>query len=139
MKLKLISDGTNKGTKLIDEETGEMVHGISKISFKADVNDATTKVNVEFFNIPVDITSKAKIELFECIEPNYDIKRIKTFDRKVKIVSELHKNMALTGYAKISDADTGDIVSAVQKVEWEATPKKIGAKVKKIKFDKKDW
>ena len=57
MKLKIISDGTNTGTKLIDEDTGETISGISSLTWEASANEALTKITVELFNIPVEIVS----------------------------------------------------------------------------------
>lgn len=65
MKLKIISDGTNTGTHLIDIETGERVQQISKISWKADVKELITTASIELTNIPVEIVSSAQISLFD--------------------------------------------------------------------------
>lgn len=82
MKLKLISDGTNTGTKLIDEDTGEMVHGISKLTWEANSNDMITKTTVEFFNIPVELDVKADVELLELQAPDYIATHTKSFSKK---------------------------------------------------------
>lgn len=68
MKLKLVSDGTKTGTKLIDEDTGEMVHGVSRVSWEADAKEHITKTTVEFFNIPVEIVAKAMVHLQEYVQ-----------------------------------------------------------------------
>ena len=81
MKLKIISDGTNTGTKLIDEDTGEMIHGISKLTWEVNVENFTTKVGVEFFNIPVEFVSKADVELHEWDSKTGEFPHTKTFEK----------------------------------------------------------
>jgi hypothetical protein len=139
MKLKIISDGTNAGTKLIDEDSGEMIHLIQKLTWECNAKDHSTKVNIELLNIPVEIVSKAEVDLLEFKKENSYQKPIHTkfLKRKIKIVSEDGKGYS--SFVKIFDAETNEPVSAVQEVKWKATPKGSKAKVKKIKFDKKDW
>lgn len=141
MKLKIISDGTNKGTKLIDEDTGEVVHLIQKLSLEIDANEPCTKVTIELLDVPVEITSKAKVDLFELgKENNYTIPTYsKSFEKEIKIVSESPRKVGLVPFTKIYDVETNEQVGAIQKIEWEATPSQIKTKVKKIKFDNKDW
>lgn len=141
MKLKLISDGTNTGTKLIDEDTGEMIHGISKLSWEADINNiAVTKTTVEFFNVPVEIVSPVKVDLLDYNSDYTELKVSKSFDKKVKITSENRDGKTIPATCvKIHDADTGEIVGAVQKIKWEATPEDRKAEAIRIRFDNKDW
>lgn len=140
MKLKIISDGTNAGTKLIDEDTGETIGGISSLIWEASAEKALTKVTVELFNIPVEITSKAEVDLYECKAPNWGMEFSKSFEKNVKLVSNLSSSKAvLNTDTKVMDADTGEVVGAIQEVKWEATPQGIVAKVKRLKFDNKDW
>jgi hypothetical protein len=140
MKLKIISDGTNGGTKLIDEDTGETVHGIGKLTWEASATEVLTKATVEFFNIPVEIVSKAEVDLYECKSPNWGMEFSKSFEKNVKLESKLAGSKAvLNTDTKITDADTNELVGAVQEVKWEATPEGIKTKVKRLKFDNKDW
>lgn len=134
MKLKIISDGTNAGTKLIDEDTGKMIHLIQKLSWEADAKEWATKVTVEFINIPVEIISKAEVELLDYNKETWELEPSKTFEKNVKIESEGQTNKTY-----IKNADTGEVVGAVQKIAWEATPEEIKTKVTRIKFDNKDW
>lgn len=138
MRLKIISDGTNAGTKLIDEDSGEMIHLIQKLTWEADAKEMMTKITVEFINIPVEIVSKAEVELLDYDEENWELKTSKTFEKEIKIVSE-RKGQAFTPHVKIFDAQTNQQVSAIQEVKWEANTQEVKAKVKRIKFDKKDW
>lgn len=140
MKLKIISDGTNVGTKLIDEETGQMVHGISKLTWEADANEILTKVSVEFFNIPVEIVSKADVELYELLPPDWTQLHTKSFEKTIKITSkDQNKKAVASQHVNVYDSETEQAVGAIQNIKWEATPEGCKAKVKKFKFDKKDW
>src|SRR5574338_1681284 len=136
MKLKIISDGTNNGTKLIDEETGQMVHGISKLTWEADAKKLVAKVTVELTNVPIEATCKADVKLFECQSPNWEMVHTKSFEKEIKIVTKDHNGRTvLTPHVKIFDAETNEPVGAVQKITWKATPKGSRAKIKKIKFE----
>lgn len=53
MKVKIISDGTPAGTRLINMETGEPIMGITKIVFSVD-KDNMAKVSVDFTGIPIE-------------------------------------------------------------------------------------
>lgn len=140
MKLKIVSDGTNTGTKLIDEETGEKVHGISKLTWEAGMQDPVTKVTVEFFNIPVEFISKAEVDLHEWDPATEEYSHTKSFEKNVKVISNPKDGPAVpVCNVRITDNDTNERVSAVQEIKWEATPDSIKAKVKRIYFDKKDW
>lgn len=140
MKLKLISDGTNIGTKLIDEDTGEQVHGISQITFEADVNETLAKVSIDFFNIPVEITTKTNVDLLAHVPPDYEVEHTKSFEKEVKIVSKENNNKPITpNSVRIMDAETNQPVGAVQHIKWTATPEGASATLKKIFFDKKEW
>lgn len=137
MKLKIVSDGTNAGTKLIDEDTGEMIHLIQKLTWEADVKNFSTKVTVELLNIPVEIVSKVDVELLDYNKETWTLETSKFFEKEVKIVTEGNKADCL--HVRIYDKQTNEPVGAVQKIKWTATPKKVRAKLKRIKFDNKDW
>lgn len=142
MKLKLISDGTNLGTKLIDEDTGESLKGISQIDFQASVADPVAEVTVKFFNIPVEIVSKANVDLLEYVKENdwRELVHTKSFEKEIKVTSQLAEHKAITAHSvKIVDNDSGTPVGAIQEIKWSATSAEIKAEIKKIKFDKKEW
>lgn len=142
MKLKIISDGTKTGTKLIDSETGQPVGGISQLTWEANSNDLLTKVTVELTNIPVEITSKAIVDLFEFNESNDYVEPIysKSFEKDVKITAESPEGRSvLTTNARVFDAETNEVVGAVQSVTWTAVPDHRVARIKRVKFDNRDW
>lgn len=61
MKLKIISDGTNSGTKLINQETGESVELVQEIQWFLDVNEVYSLATIKLAKIPVEIVSEATI------------------------------------------------------------------------------
>lgn len=135
MKLKIISDGTKTGTKLIDEDTNETLGLVQKLTWEAKSDGfPLTKVNIELLNVPVEIVTKAEVDLIELWPQK---KTVKSFEKEVKIVSE--PKTLTTSEVKITDNQTQEQVGSIQKIKWTATPKGSKAKIKKIKFDKKDW
>lgn len=135
MKLKIISDGTNAGTKLLDEDSGESIPLIQKLTWETDSSGfGLSKVTVELLNVPVEIVTKADVDLYE-IWPTEHLS--KSFEKEVKVVSEkLDIGAPVT---KIFDNQTQEQIGAVQEIKWEANLTDRKAKIKKIKFDKKDW
>lgn len=140
MKLKIISDGTNIGTRLVDEDSGEPIPLIQKLTWEASADGFNlTKVTVEILNIPVEITAKADVELMDYDQANWELKPTKSFEKEIKIISESPKGNGFAPITKICDAQTNEAVGAIQEVKWEAIPDGQKAKVKRIKFDNKDW
>lgn len=134
MKLKIISDGTNAGTKLIDQDTGESVPLIQKITWEVSADGfGLSKTTIELLNVPVEIVAKADVESHDPWPQHV----VKFFEREVKITSETQKGKAPD--TKIFDNQTQEQVSAIQEVKWEANLGDRKAKIKKIKFNKKDW
>lgn len=60
MILKLISDGTPNGTRVVDARTGEMVRFVQDITWNLGVNESLANVTIKLMNIPVEIISKSK-------------------------------------------------------------------------------
>lgn len=44
MKIKIVSDGTVKGTKLVDVETGKMLENVVSVTWAADLEDVAATV-----------------------------------------------------------------------------------------------
>lgn len=61
MKLKIISDGTTVGTKLINEETGEMVGLVQNIQWEVGVGDNFASATVRLIKVPVELNVDAEI------------------------------------------------------------------------------
>lgn len=55
MKLKIISDGTSFGTKLLNEDTGEPIGFVESIEWKINVGDTFATAVVKFVQVPVEI------------------------------------------------------------------------------------
>lgn len=57
MKLKLISDGFRReNIRLVNAETGELVHGVAKIEFMADAqSDISTMYKIHLYDVDVDL------------------------------------------------------------------------------------
>jgi len=138
MKLKIISDGTNAGTKLINEDTGESVEFVQKISWEVSAKDFTCKAIVDFINIPVEITSKTEVQLHSWDPKTRVISHSKTFEKEIKILGE-RKGKAFSPFVTIRDVETNELVGAIQELKWEATPDGTKAIIKKLKFGKSDW
>lgn len=131
MKLKIISDGTPSGTKLINEDTGEMIHLVQKLTWEAKAdNFPLTKVTIELLNVPVEITTKTNVTL---VEHNCGFK---LFEKDIKIISE--PQTLASSNVKIYDAETNQPVGAVQDIVWEANTSEINSNLTKVKFGK-DW
>jgi hypothetical protein len=137
MKLKIVSDGTNSGTRLIDEDTGEMVHKIQKLTWSTDVENWIATTTIELVDVPVEIVSTAEIEIWDYYRNEdgtyVDLAPRQTISKEVKIVSG-----GMTALTTITDNQTKEPVSAVQAVKWEADPTGSFCKMKKICFGKEE-
>ena len=138
--MKIISDGTKIGTRLVDD-TGNPIGLIQKLTWECNAADVLTKITLELVNIPVEITTKADINLIEYLDQGagYEPVHTKTFEKEIKITSENQSNNTFAQLVKIVDAATNEQVGAIQEVKWEATPEGSKATVKRVKFDNKDW
>lgn len=63
MKLKIISDGTHRGTKVVNSETGEMVHGVVAVSWKFDLGHMSPTVTLELSGdaVLVELEGEARV------------------------------------------------------------------------------
>ena len=57
-KLKIISDGTATGTKLIDSETGKAVPFVESISWTVDAGSAFATCTVKLVNVAIEAPSQ---------------------------------------------------------------------------------
>ena len=53
MKFKITSDGTSTGTKLVNSSTGEVVSGVTKLVWQADVN-GNVSCTVNLIGVEID-------------------------------------------------------------------------------------
>ena len=85
--LKIISDGTAAGTRLIDEDSGEMIHLVQSIFWKATSDDFLTKTSIKILNVPVEIITKATILLKKFSEESGDFEDAGQIEKLIRIVS----------------------------------------------------
>lgn len=62
LKIKIVSDGTNSGTKVVDATTGVVLGGIQCLSWKIDVNMLHAEAVIRMVDVPVDIIADAAVE-----------------------------------------------------------------------------
>lgn len=60
LKLKIISDGTGRGTKIIDEATGRRLFGVRSFKYEICGPGEIVNATLELFN--VDLEGKLKIQ-----------------------------------------------------------------------------
>jgi len=60
MKIKLISDGTPKGTRVLNAETGEPIQGVRRAAWAVEI-DQPAVVTLDFVLAEVDLTGDAAI------------------------------------------------------------------------------
>ena len=60
MKIKIISDGTSHGTKVINADTEEMVEGVVAVEWKVRADEDFATAHIEFENIPVELEAEFK-------------------------------------------------------------------------------
>jgi hypothetical protein len=56
MKLKVISDGTKLGTRVVNAETGELVKGVFGVQWEHKVHDLPTVI-LKIRSVPVEVTA----------------------------------------------------------------------------------
>ncbi len=59
IKLKIISDGTPSGTKVIDAVTGENLDGVKAVSWRIGVDRALAECNLELCHVPAEVVGYA--------------------------------------------------------------------------------
>lgn len=55
MKIKIISDGTNFGTKIINKETGEIIGRVQNITWSISAADVLAKATIEILNPEIEL------------------------------------------------------------------------------------
>lgn len=134
MKLKIISDGTFKGTKLINAITGEIVNQVIEITYEADVKCFPECVaTIKLANIEVDITSSSYVELYRVNNgPNYEFVFDSNMTKDTSIIGDYGSDI------KIIDTATGKQLGCVQKYTWnvDAITYKCSSMIKQFLLDK---
>lgn len=60
MRLKIISDGTAHGTKIVDEKTGEAIENALMVSWSISTEEAQSVVMLELQGVSCDIVTEAR-------------------------------------------------------------------------------
>lgn len=61
MKVKIISDGTVHGTKVVDEKTGEMLQNVVDIIWSAGMPYAEARAVVTLLRVPVELKTDVSL------------------------------------------------------------------------------
>jgi hypothetical protein len=61
MRIKIVSDGTSQGTKVIDEATGEALHYVSRIEWELIAGAHIATAHITVLGVPVEITTEATV------------------------------------------------------------------------------
>lgn len=59
MKVKIVSDGTPKGTKVVDIETGEVIENITRIFWEVSL-DSLAKAHIEIADCEIEVEAEGK-------------------------------------------------------------------------------
>ena len=137
VNLKIISDGTTTGTKLIDENSGEMVHLVQRISWKATSDAFLTKTFIEVLNVPVEIVAKATVFLKKFNESG-DLEDAGQVEKLIKIVSSSESSYgARMQKVLIYDAETSAVFAGVSEATVEIDTDGIQVRLTQVMmFDK---
>lgn len=57
MKIKIVSDGTVRGTKVVNADTGDWIEGITAIEWRVEAGARTARANIEMMKIPVEMAA----------------------------------------------------------------------------------
>ncbi len=60
MKLKIISEGTGRNTKIVSVETGEVIEGVTEVTWHCRY-DSLADVTMKFINIPVEVMGELDV------------------------------------------------------------------------------
>ena len=61
MKLKIVSDGTRAGTKVVDADTGEVLEGVHMLSWGFSAGDQMADAMIAVEGVQVDIESTVDV------------------------------------------------------------------------------
>lgn len=62
MILKIISDGTAKGTRVVDAASGESVDGVVAITWVINARDGLAACSLTLFNTPIEVVADPTVE-----------------------------------------------------------------------------
>ena len=82
IQLKIISDGTAGGTRVVDADTGRIISRVISATWTADLRENTiSRATLELINIPVELVASERTEVEEAKDNRIpDDKRFKKID-----------------------------------------------------------
>lgn len=139
MKPKIISDGVGL-PKLIDEDSGEMIHLIQKITWRVSTEDIfLSRTNIEIINVPIEITTKATIYLQRLSETG-KFEDAEKIEKRIRIVSSTitpEKPGRIQDIC-IYDVETNEPMPGVLEAKFEIdTSNEVIATLKQFQLGKK--
>ena len=87
MKIKIISDGTSKDTKIVNAITGELIDGITEIIWRVKVG-GIAKVNLKMLHIPIELVGERQPRFYDITAIGDTWRRFRLFEKKNKITIE---------------------------------------------------
>ena len=62
MRIKIVSDGTVHGTKIVNEDTGELLSGVQQVHWKVQAGDSVfAEATIHVINVPVEMSVDAEV------------------------------------------------------------------------------
>jgi len=55
MRIKIVSNGTSQGTKVVNAETNEVIEGIQEIDWNVGIYHPMAVARLKFIKVPVEI------------------------------------------------------------------------------------
>lgn len=112
MELKIISDGTTVGTKLVDAATGEKIQYVQSIEWEIDAKTLIAYATIKLAKVPIETTLLSNINEFKLDPPTYtNLNKVANSNENVKISSDGTN-------AKII-SDNGKQLAGVQNVNFK--------------------
>lgn len=65
MRVKITSDGTAFGTRVVDAESGEPIERVTSVSWSVDMERMVASANVTFVGVPVEIKGELEETFME--------------------------------------------------------------------------
>jgi hypothetical protein len=74
MQIKIISDGTPRGTKVVNSETGESINFVTRIRFELNCNERVARVELELVNVPVELSGTVDLTREQIVQLEKDLR-----------------------------------------------------------------
>lgn len=134
MNLKLVSNGTPEGTHLIDSESGEIVTGVHSVEWEANVNSPANLLTVRFNNVPAEITTAVTANVKDWDQDTNDFIVKASISENVVATSKVVDGLCSPNDTLVCNAQTGEAIGAIQKINVKIDPQACIATMERIKF-----